>query len=165
MVSLQIRRAGHRSSAAHGTEPDPSYYTCISFLARSGPYSVPAFAGDGRNSGIPLIAATANECDSPGMKRNARLRAPIDRGAVRRVAMLAFPDAQILDIAGPLEVFARASRWLTDERLAHAPAYEISLLAATQGPLAMSNGLRLVVEKSIEGLDESLDTLMVAGGM
>jgi len=45
--------------------------------------------------------------------------------------MLGFPDAQILDIAGPLEVFARASRWLTDEGLADAPAYEITLVAAT----------------------------------
>jgi transcriptional regulator GlxA family with amidase domain len=99
------------------------------------------------------------------MKRNARLGAPVHRVAVRRVAMLGFPDAQILDVAGPLEVFARASRWLTEEGLAHAPAYQITLLAAAQGSLAMSNGLRFVVEKSIEGLDTDLDTLMVAGGM
>jgi transcriptional regulator GlxA family with amidase domain len=99
------------------------------------------------------------------MKISARVKPPVDRAAVRRVAMLGFPDAQILDIAGPLEVFARTSRWLTDEGLADAPVYEITLLATTLGSLTMSNGLRFVVEKSIEGLDPALDTLMVAGGM
>jgi len=99
------------------------------------------------------------------MRRNARVKAPVDGAAVRRVAMLGFPDAQILDIAGPLEVFARASRWLTDEGLADAPVYEITLLAATQGSLAMSNGLRFTIERSIEGFDTALDTLMVAGGI
>ena len=32
----------------------------------------------------------------------------------RRIVMLAFPDAQIIDITGPLEVFGRAARWMTD---------------------------------------------------
>ena len=99
------------------------------------------------------------------MRGHARLKARVGGAAGRRVAMLGFPDAQILDIAGPLEVFARASRWLTDEGLADAPVYEITLVAATPGSLAMSNGLRFVVEKSIEGLDTALDTLMVAGGL
>jgi transcriptional regulator GlxA family with amidase domain len=99
------------------------------------------------------------------MKRNARLNAPTGGRVVRRVAMLGFPDAQILDITGPLEVFSRASRWLSDEGLADTPAYEITVVAATRGSLAMSNGLRLVVEQSVETLDTPLDTLMVAGGM
>jgi transcriptional regulator GlxA family with amidase domain len=105
------------------------------------------------------------KCDPLGMKRNARLNALTGGRVVRRVAMLGFPDAQILDITGPLEVFSRASRWLTDEGLADTPAYEITVVAATRGSLAMSNGLRLVVEQSVETLDTPLDTLMVAGGM
>jgi hypothetical protein len=40
--------------------------------------------------------------------RRASTRVP------HRVAMLGFPQAQILDITGPLEVFARTSRWLRD---------------------------------------------------
>ena len=99
------------------------------------------------------------------MNRHTRHKARVGGAAVCRVAMLGFPDAQILDIAGPLEVFARASRWLTDEGLADAPVYEITLVAPTPGSLAMSNGLRFVVEKSIEGLNTALDTLMVAGGL
>ena len=38
----------------------------------------------------------------------------------RRIVMLAFPDAQIIDITGPLEVFGRAARLLIDARLARA---------------------------------------------
>ncbi|HKN00537.1 MAG TPA: GlxA family transcriptional regulator [Candidatus Binataceae bacterium] len=79
--------------------------------------------------------------------------------------MLAFPDAQILDIAGPLEVFSRASRWLIDEGLATAPAYEVCLVAAARGPLAMSSGLKFVVEESTGDLRSPVDTLMVAGGL
>ncbi len=29
-----------------------------------------------------------------------------------RVSLFTFPDAQILDVTGPLEVFSRAARWL-----------------------------------------------------
>ena len=29
------------------------------------------------------------------------------------VSMLIYPDVQILDVTGPLEVFARTARWLT----------------------------------------------------
>jgi len=37
--------------------------------------------------------------------------------------MLVFPDAQIIDITGPLEVFGRAARWLTEEGGWLVPAY------------------------------------------
>ena len=78
--------------------------------------------------------------------------------------MLGFPDAQILDIAGPLEVFSRASRWLIDEGIAKLPSYEISLVAAARGELPMSSGLKFVVETSMEDVTWPIDTLIVAGG-
>ena len=37
--------------------------------------------------------------------------------------MLGYPDAQILDITGPLEVFSRSARWLRDKGVARHPAY------------------------------------------
>src|SRR2546429_4726223 len=33
------------------------------------------------------------------------------------VVMLAYPDVQILDVTGPLEVFSRAARWMQDHGL------------------------------------------------
>src|SRR5215469_16394874 len=82
----------------------------------------------------------------------------------RRIVMLGFPDAQILDITGPLEVFARASRWMIDERIAKVPQYEVILTATNRGSLAMSSGLKFVIEKAIDDIEGTVDTLMVAGG-
>jgi hypothetical protein len=48
----------------------------------------------------------------------------------RRVVMVAFPDAQIIDITGPLEVFGRAARWLTEERSRRTPAYSVEIVAS-----------------------------------
>ena len=57
-----------------------------------------------------------------------RLRGRRER--TRLVAMLAYPKAQILDITGPLEVFARTSRWLADHTGRRVPAYAVELVAA-----------------------------------
>ena len=71
-------------------------------------------------------------------------RRPNARAQPHRVVMLGFPQAQVLDITGPLEVFARTARWLTEHRGARRPAYAIELVAARAGPLTMSSGLDLV---------------------
>jgi transcriptional regulator GlxA family with amidase domain len=78
--------------------------------------------------------------------------------------VVAFPDAQILDITGPLEVFSRAARWLRDEGLLDHDAYVVELLAAKSGPLATSSGLRLMADRAIGNVRGGIDTLLVAGG-
>jgi transcriptional regulator GlxA family with amidase domain len=102
------------------------------------------------------------------ISRRRHLESVIPRSSkpaiTRSVVMLAFPDAQILDIAGPLEVFSRASRWLIDEGISRLPSYEVALVAAARGSLPMSSGLKFVVETSIEDVKRPIDTLMVAGG-
>ena len=50
--------------------------------------------------------------------------------------MLGFPKAQILDITGPLEVFARTSRWLREHQDLQFDAYEIELVAPRAGPFS-----------------------------
>jgi transcriptional regulator GlxA family with amidase domain len=82
----------------------------------------------------------------------------------RVVVMVAFDDAQILDITGPLEVFSRTSRWLIDEGLASQPAYLLKLAATRSGPLTTSSGLQLIADTSLGGLRMPIDTLIVAGG-
>jgi hypothetical protein len=46
-----------------------------------------------------------------------------------------FPGAEILDITGPLEVFAFANMCLQMEGVITEPAYQIALLAEKPGPL------------------------------
>src|SRR4030095_5111879 len=60
-----------------------------------------------------------------------------------RVVMLGYPRAQILDITGPLEVFARTSRWLRDHHDLQRNAYEIELVAPKAGWVETSGGLAL----------------------
>ena len=47
-----------------------------------------------------------------------------------RVVMVGFEDAQILDITGPLEVFARTSRWLREHARLATDAYVVELVAS-----------------------------------
>lgn len=78
--------------------------------------------------------------------------------------MVAYPDAQVLDVIGPLEVFARTSRWLRDEMGRRSDAYETEVIAARAGPLRMSQNLQIVAHRSFAEAG-ACDTLLVAGGI
>src|SRR6266851_713582 len=131
----QSRRAGRGLGAAR--------------MGGAGP-ALPRDAG-GRNSGIFGIAAMAHSRHPRSMS-----------WATRRVSMVVYPDVQILDVTGPLEVFARTARWLTDRRGRREPAYTVELLAARRGPLRSSSGLELVVHHSFMEVRGGIDTLLVA---
>ena len=78
--------------------------------------------------------------------------------------MVAFPDAQILDVVGPLEVFSRASRLATDEGRHGTPPYRVEILARAPGPVVTSSSLALVASRTYGVVRGRIDTLMVAGG-
>ena len=84
--------------------------------------------------------------------------------APHRVVLLGYPDAQILDITGPLEVFARTARWLSDRKLVDGPAYTTELVGLTAGPIVTSGGLALTAARSYREV-AAADTLLVAGGI
>lgn len=81
-----------------------------------------------------------------------------------RVVMAAFEDAQILDVVGPLEVFARTTRWLADHRGISPPAYAISIAAPSAGPLRTSGGILIHADRDFAA-PVDVDTLLVAGGI
>src|SRR5262249_44595396 len=83
----------------------------------------------------------------------------------RRIAMLAYPDIQILDVTGPLEVFARTSRWLHDEGLRREDdAYTVEIIGLERGPIVASSGLKLYAERGYREVGEAVDTLLSSGG-
>jgi transcriptional regulator GlxA family with amidase domain len=82
----------------------------------------------------------------------------------RRIVTVAFPDAQIIDITGPLEVFGRAARFMSDERGWRIPAYTVEIAASRAGAFATSSGIRLIAERSIAQVRGNIDTLLIAGG-
>ncbi len=79
--------------------------------------------------------------------------------------MLAFPEVQVLDVMGPLEVFSRTARWLRDQGRTPDLAYTVEILGLRQGPLLTSSGLRLHADRGIAQVEGGLDTLMIAGGV
>jgi transcriptional regulator GlxA family with amidase domain len=78
--------------------------------------------------------------------------------------MLAYPDAQALDVVGPLEVFSRTTRWLAENRGRNQPAYSTEVIAAEAGPLRTSQGLEVIATRSWREV-EACDLLMVCGGV
>jgi transcriptional regulator GlxA family with amidase domain len=87
------------------------------------------------------------------------------RAAPRKVALVAFADAQLLDIAGPLEVFSRAARLATDEGRRGPPLYTVEILARRAGPVTTSSGLSVLAQRGFSDVrGDHIDTLLVAGG-
>jgi len=75
-----------------------------------------------------------------------------------RIAILAFPRFQLLDVAGPADVFAEAARQLGDPR-----AYQVKVISAQPGMLQSSSGVRLAVDATVATHRGPIDTLLVAG--
>jgi transcriptional regulator GlxA family with amidase domain len=84
--------------------------------------------------------------------------------STRRVALVAFPGAQVLDVTGPLEVFSQASRRLFETTKRSEPAYTLEVVARRAGPIATSSGIRLLADRAVGEVRGGLDTLLVAGG-
>ena len=81
-----------------------------------------------------------------------------------RVVMFAYEDAQILDITGPLGVFARSARWLRDKGVSRGLAYSVEVVADEAGPVRTSSGLCVIADRSYREVTRA-DTLLVAGGI
>src|SRR5437667_8119661 len=82
-----------------------------------------------------------------------------------RIAMLAYPGAQILDVVGPLEVFSRTSRWLKDHGRRPDDAYVVEIVGVKRGVFPVSSGLRLYADRRFDQVRSGIDTLFIAGGM
>jgi transcriptional regulator GlxA family with amidase domain len=79
---------------------------------------------------------------------------------MRRIEILTFPDSQLLDVTGPLQVFAAANEIL--ELSGKQPAYD-AVVVANASRIRTATGL--VLETALlPQADAVLDTLIVAGG-
>jgi transcriptional regulator GlxA family with amidase domain len=76
----------------------------------------------------------------------------------KTVVVLALPGVQLLDVSGPLDVFAEANAQ------AGYAAYRLLVAAVSPGPISSSSGVRLTPDRIIDrDIDEPIDTLLVAG--
>jgi transcriptional regulator GlxA family with amidase domain len=81
---------------------------------------------------------------------------------LRQILMIAFPGCQMLDVAGPLQMFAGVNDEIGSQ------VYGIRIASHDAGPLRTSSGLQVVADVSLReaaaGSGRKLDTLIVAGG-
>lgn len=77
----------------------------------------------------------------------------------RRIGIVALPGVQLLDVAGPLDVFSEANIQ------AGVPIYETDVIGTREGPITTSSGMRILPDwiiGSTKGVP-AFDTLLVAG--
>ena len=78
----------------------------------------------------------------------------------RTIEIVAFPDVQLLDVTGPLQVFASANEM---RRVAGQPPYYAIRVVAKSSPVISSSGLALLAQ-ALSPRKRPIDTLIVAGG-
>src|SRR6059058_2653357 len=85
--------------------------------------------------------------------------------ATRRVVFVAAPGTEILDLVGPLQVFARASEIFVRQNPGAPPIYSVEVVTTSPHRSLVANcGLRITAHKTFRELRGHIDTLLVAGG-
>ncbi len=82
----------------------------------------------------------------------------------RTVGIYIYHDVEVLDFAGPFEVFATASRLHCRDRPAEPPPFSVRLIAPEPGPIAARGGMRVLPDLQLTEHPQ-VDVLIVAGGV
>jgi transcriptional regulator GlxA family with amidase domain len=83
--------------------------------------------------------------------------------AERHVVLVGFEGVQLLDLAGPADVFDAASRIV--EAAGGEPAYRLTIATAGGEAVRASSGMRIEPDADLGAIDpRGIDTLLVAGG-
>ncbi|WP_025111229.1 GlxA family transcriptional regulator [Pseudomonas sp. H1h] len=78
---------------------------------------------------------------------------------MKTVAMVLFPEFLLLDMAGPMEVFSVANRYLKAD-----DHYQLITLGTERGMLRASNGVQVQTDRHIDDPIPACDLLLVPGG-
>lgn len=85
------------------------------------------------------------------------------RTTMRRIVVVGFEGFQLLDIAGPVEVFAKANDHMP--RLSPHPfSYELVVASPAGGTITSSSGIAVADTVALDQVGPGIDTLLVAGG-
>jgi transcriptional regulator GlxA family with amidase domain len=79
----------------------------------------------------------------------------------RRVVIVIFDGFQMLDLAGPADVFATANLLTRGD----APAYRLEVTAVRAGAVPAQNGITTVARTPLGAVTGPIDTLLVVGGL
>ena len=84
------------------------------------------------------------------------------RPVKRSVVIVAYPDVQVLDVVGPLEVFARADRWAVES--GSDSVYNPIVVTVDGAAFSTSSGLFIAPQCSTAEVARPIHTVIVAGG-
>ena len=82
----------------------------------------------------------------------------------KKIAIVAYPWSEVLDITGPHEVFSFASWALQKAEITKEPMYLIEIVAEQPGPVKTLSGLEIVAHRSYREIKHGIDTLIIPGG-
>ena len=83
----------------------------------------------------------------------------------RRIVFVAAPRTEILDLVGPLQVFARAAEMFGKQNPGSPPIYSVEVISASsQRSLVTNCGVRITAHKTFREVRGKIDTVLVAGG-
>ncbi|WP_160138682.1 GlxA family transcriptional regulator [Chryseobacterium sp. c4a] len=84
------------------------------------------------------------------------------QSGIKHIALLVLPQVQLLDVAGPCDVFTGANLFLPDDKAGL--KYQIHLISGTANKIIYSSsGIPLPCTHTIYDADFPIDTLLVAG--
>src|SRR4051794_6047596 len=116
------------------------------------------FLHGGRDHQLIVIAATANRAQDGLVLRHHHVPEP---AAPRAVLMVAFDGMQLLDLAGPVEVFQAA------DVIAGGDTYDILIATPSGRPVRTSSGVEVGADLALEDVPRrigAVDTVVVVGG-
>ena len=80
--------------------------------------------------------------------------------STKNIVLLVLPQVQLLDVAGPCDVFTSANLFLPDDEL----RYRVHMVSGTSDKIICSgSGIPLTCSHTINDIDFPIDTLLVAG--
>src|SRR5947209_4974168 len=83
----------------------------------------------------------------------------------RRIVFVAAPGTEILDLVGPLQVFARAAEMFGKQNPGSQAIYSVEVISASsQRSLVTNCGVRIAAHKTFREVRGKIDTILVAGG-
>jgi transcriptional regulator GlxA family with amidase domain len=90
---------------------------------------------------------------------------PSPSRTARQIVFVAAPGTEILDLVGPLQVFARASEIFVRQNPGASPIYSVEVVTTSPHRSFVTNcGLRITAHKTFREVHGNIDTLLVAGG-
>jgi transcriptional regulator GlxA family with amidase domain len=83
----------------------------------------------------------------------------------KRVVFIAGPGTEVLDLVGPLQVFARAAEMHSRQNPGSLPIYTVELITISGRRSLFTNcGLQITAHRTFREVRGTIDTLLVAGG-